>query len=310
MSQGRFSEVIKEAKQAQAQTGAEVQKQSNRTLPISKISLIRQQPRRYFDPVKMQELTQSVKKNGILEPLLVRPLDKDNYELVAGERRLRAAKEAQLEKVPVVIREMDEHQAFQVALVENLQREDLNPLEQAEGIVGLLAIALERENDEIPSLLYKMHNEAKGKITPSVWGNSEGDAVVEVFESLGLNWKTFVKTRLPLLKLPSDLLEALRQGKIEYTKASELSRLKDDRQREKLLQEAIDQNLSLTQIKERLKQLNFKRSDDPPSLKSRFSSIYTRARKSKVWDEPKKQKQLEKLVTELETKFAKLLENS
>ena len=308
MNKGRFSQVINEAKQCLVKTEPEVKANSYKTLSISSIVLSGQQPRRYFDPGKMKELTQSVKKNGILEPLLVRPLNEGKYELIAGERRLRAAQDAQLVEVPVVIRKMNEQEAFQIALIENLQREDLNPVEQAEGIVRLLAITLKRENGQIPSLLYKMQNEAKGKITPSVWGKPEGDAVVNIFENLGLNWKTFVKTRLPLLKLPSVILEALRDGCIEYTKAAEISRLKDNDQCKELLQEVIEQNLSLSQIKERIKQINLPDNDDSSNLKFRFSKIYTKAKKSKVWDDPKKQKQLEKLVTDFETRIQKLIE--
>ena len=135
-------------------------------------------------------------------------------------------------------------------------------------------------------------------------------AVVEIFEKLGLNWKTFVKTRLPLLKLPSVILEALRQGELEYTKASLISRLKDENQRSQLLKEVIEQNLSLSQIKERIKQLSSPDTNDSSSLKLRFSKIYTNAKKSKVWNDPKKQKQLEKLVTDFKNKFALLLENN
>jgi hypothetical protein len=77
-----------------------------------------------------------VKEHGILEPLLVRPLKDGEYELVAGERRLRAAREVGLEAVPIVVRELDDRQAIQVALIENLQREDLNPVEETDAVLG------------------------------------------------------------------------------------------------------------------------------------------------------------------------------
>ena len=90
----------------------------------------KKQPRRYFDPDRQAQLIKSVQEHGILEPLLVRPLADGLYELVAGERRYRAAQELGLKEVPVVIREFDDKQALQVALIENLQREDLNPNQQ------------------------------------------------------------------------------------------------------------------------------------------------------------------------------------
>jgi len=112
---------------------------SPQSVNISQIILSQQQPRRYFDPDKMQQLAQSIQEHGILEPLLVRPLTGDTYELIAGERRYRAAKEVGLTYVPVVIRAMTDRQALQIALIENLQREDLNPLEETEGMLSLLA---------------------------------------------------------------------------------------------------------------------------------------------------------------------------
>ena len=91
----------------------------------------------------MQALVQSVKTDGILQPLLVRPLGEEKYELVAGERRYRAAKEVGLTEVPVIIGDLTQQQALRVALVENLQREDLNPVEETEGILQLLSHHLE-----------------------------------------------------------------------------------------------------------------------------------------------------------------------
>lgn len=314
MSKGRFSEVIKEAKQSLSPVSTEItdltagNNLTSQSVPVLSISISPNQPRKYFAPEKMQELIQSIKSNGILEPLIVRPLADNKFELVAGERRLRAAKEANLPKVPAIVREMDDCQAFQIALVENLQREELNPVEQAQGIVTLLALNLNKESGEIAPLLYKMQNEAKGKITPNVWGKTEGQRILEIFANLGVNWQTFVKTKLPLLKLPTEILEALRQGSIEYTKAKEIGRVKDPDLREKILTEAIEQNLSLVQIKEKIRQLNFQEVHKDSSLKDRFSNIYIRARKSKVWDDPKKRKQLEKLVAFLETNLAKILE--
>jgi ParB family chromosome partitioning protein len=99
---------------------------------IDSIRPSRYQPRTEFDPEKLAELAASVKAQGILQPLLVRSRAAGGYELIAGERRLRAAKLAGLLKVPVVVREVDDRTAFELALIENLQREDLDPLEEAE----------------------------------------------------------------------------------------------------------------------------------------------------------------------------------
>lgn len=102
---------------------------------LDKLTLPATQPRRYFDPQALASLVESVKTNGILQPLLVRPSG-ERYEVVAGERRYRASLTAELTEVPVIVREMTDEQAVQYALVENLQREDLNPIEETEGILS------------------------------------------------------------------------------------------------------------------------------------------------------------------------------
>lgn len=108
------------------------------TLRLSEIEPNRDQPRKIFNEQALNELADSIREHGILQPLLVRPLATGNYQLVAGERRWRASRMAGLTEVPVVIREMDEVQAMEIALIENLQREDLNAIEEAQGYRQLL----------------------------------------------------------------------------------------------------------------------------------------------------------------------------
>jgi len=274
------------------------------TVAISCIQLPAQQPRQYFDPQKMEQLVLSVKEHGILEPLLVRPLNEpDVYELVAGERRYRAAKEAGLTDVPAVIRALSDEQAVQLALVENLQREDLNPVEETQGVLQLLALKLEIAVSEVPKLLYRMQHEAKGKVAHNVMGSLENEAVQAVFASLAtMTWESFVNNRLPLLNLPDDVLEALQQGKIAYTKAQVIARVKDKQQRLKLLSEAIPLNLSLTQIKEQIASTKSNAStseNDSLPLREQVDDVLRLVKRSKVWTDPKKQKRLEKLLSEL-----------
>ena len=240
---------------------------------------------------------------GILEPLLVRTLGKpDVYELVAGERRYRAAKAAGLTEIPAVIRELTDEQAVQLALVENLQREDLNPVEETEGILQLLALKLEMAVGEVPKLLYRMQHEAKGQVAHNVMGSSGNEAVQAVFASLAtMTWESFVNNRLPLLNLPDDVLEALQQGKIAYTKAQAIARIKDEDQRQGLLKDAIAQDFSLAQIKEQIDSLKSKAvaTADQPPLKNQIDDVLKLAKRSKVWDDPKKQKKLEKVLADL-----------
>jgi ParB family chromosome partitioning protein len=243
--------------------------QSVKAVAIEKIVLPPQQLRHYFEPEKMQELVASLRQHGILDPLLVRPLDNQTYELVSGERRYRAAKAVEMQEVPVVVRQLSNEEALQIALIENLQREDLNPAEETQGIVQLLAIKLKMEAQDIPLLLYKMQHEAKGRIAQNVLGNSQGQVVQEVFRDLGLmSWKSFVSSRLPLLKLPAEILEALHQGKIAYTKAQVLAKVKAQEQRQALLEEVIAKTLSLAQIKQRITSNTVRLSQKPDRLRA------------------------------------------
>ena len=270
------------------------------TISIESIKLPNSQPRRYFDPEKLEQLVISVKEHGILEPLLVRPLEAGQYELVAGERRYRAALQVGLKEIPIVIRKLNDREALQLSLVENLIREDLNPIEETEGILQLLSLRLNQDTDNVVSLLYRMQNEAKGKVTQNVLGSDDSEAIEAVFDALGMiSWESFVSSRLPLLKLPEDVLEALRKGEIEYTKATAIARVKDLAQRTALLEATIADSLSLTQINERIKasrQVN----PEPPSLKNRYKEASSQLQKAKVWENPKKQKALEKLLAQIE----------
>jgi ParB family transcriptional regulator, chromosome partitioning protein len=260
------------------------------------------QPRRYFEPQAMQSLVESVKQNGILQPLLVRPAG-NKYELVAGERRYRAAQEAALTEVPITVRQMSDEQAAQYALTENLQREDLNPIEETEGTLQLLALRLGCETAEVSSVIYKMENEAKGKITRNVSGNSEAEIVEKVFAELGkISWQSFIRTRLPLLKLPEDILSALRTGQIEYTKAKEIAKLTSKEERTELLEATLSLSLSLSEIQQQVKAKQ--PPARPPTLQNRLEATYKQAKKSKVWENPQKQKKLESLLGELEALMA------
>jgi ParB family transcriptional regulator, chromosome partitioning protein len=272
------------------------------TLAIESIVLPAQQPRRYFDPEKLAQLVESVKAHGIIEPLLVRPLDSGSYELVAGERRYRAAKEVGLTAVPIVVRELSSDEALQLALIENLQREDLNPVEETEGILQLLAFRLNCSIASASSLLYRMNNAAVGNVNHNVMISPEAALVKTCFSEIGImGWESYTRNRLPLLKLPEDILECLRQGKIEYTKAKAIAQIKEKTARANLLQVAIAQNLSLKDIRDRVVASRQVDAEPPlPSLQSRLTVAYQKAQKAQIWQNPKKQKQFEKLLLKLE----------
>ncbi|PHJ59027.1 plasmid partitioning protein ParB [Nostoc linckia z18] len=285
---------------------------SANTVAINLIKLPPSQPRRYFDPQKLEELSRSIKELGILEPLLVRPLPGGDYELVAGERRYRAASMAALTEVPIISREMDDATTYQVRLVENLQREDLNPLEETEGILELLVLRLEMVLHEVISHLNRMRNvcdryDENSEVRHNVMSQPQTKIIEELFASLGrMSWQSFVKNRLPLLNLPQNVLEVLRSGQIEYTKAKAIARVQDDKTRKELLEDAIAYNLSLSEIKRKIQEIEQQLKSESPSqtepvsIKQRVDDTFQRFKKAKVWDDPKKKAKIEKVLAQLE----------
>jgi len=164
--------------------GETVQRARNtRTMPIEKLRPGRYQPRQHFDEESMRALIESVRRQGIIQPILVRrdPDVPEVFEIIAGERRWRAAQTVQLHEVPVVIRDISDDDALQVALIENIQRQDLNPIEEAEG--------------------YK-------RLTDD-FGHSQN----EVAEAVGKS-RSHVANTLRLLSLPPEVLEMVRSGQL------------------------------------------------------------------------------------------------
>ncbi len=271
------------------------------TVSITKIHLPQNQPRRYFGSEKLQQLADSIKQHGILEPLLVRPFKEGEYELVAGERRYRAAKEVGLDEIPVTIRQLSDREALQLALVENLQREDLNPIEETEGVLDLLSLTMDCGKDSILDALTQMATAQKKGIETSGNVSRQIETITTILEStIGITPESFRTSRLPLLNLPSDILDAIRQGKLEYTKARMIARIKNADQREAILEEVIAQELSLNQIRERIKAILLGTSIETPTLKQRMQNISRRFQRTKFLDNPKKQKQIEKLIAQME----------
>lgn len=273
---------------------------------IDKIKVNPKQPRRWFDPEKMAQMVESVKEYGILEPLLVRPLNDGEYELIAGERRLRAAKEAKLTAVPIVSKELSDKQALSVAILENLQREDLNPVDEVEAILELLAINLDISTEEVKSILSSVANYRKKNQELSdnlAWQLEQIESTLTLVGRF--NAESFRTSRLPLLKMPEDVLTALRHGKLEYTKARAISRVKDDQARADILDKAISQDLSLTQIKELIEQRDSQKPEKEVTPDRVFSQrcidISKRLKDNQAIADIKKRRKLEKLLSDIES---------
>lgn len=197
-------------------------------LPISHISPNRYQPRSIFDEEKIKELAQTIHTHGMIQPIIVRKLTDDQYELIAGERRWRAVQSLGWENVSAIIRDMNDTETASVALIENLQREELTVIEEATAYEQLLQ-------------LHSLTQEA-------------------LAQRLGKNQST-IANKLRLLKLPKEVQEALLNKKISERHARALIVLKDPQRQIKTLHKIIDQELNVKQTEELIKQQNEPRKD-------------------------------------------------
>ena len=191
------------------------------TLKISEIEPNREQPRKEFDEKALSELAESISKHGLLQPLLVRPLTLGGYQIVAGERRYRACRMAGLTEVPVIIRELGESETMELALIENLQREDLTPLEEALGYKVLM--------------------------------DEHGFSQEEVAQSVGKS-RPAVANALRLLKLPESISEYLKDGRISAGHARALLTIEDEELMKELAEEIVNKDLSVRQVEKICKQ--------------------------------------------------------
>jgi ParB family chromosome partitioning protein len=278
-------------------------------LPVSEIVPRANQPRRYFDPDALARLTQSVQENGVLQPVLVRSGVNGKYELIAGERRLRAAQAAGLNMIPAVVRDMNEEEATEIALLENLQREDLNPVEETEGILDLLTLKLRSDRQAIISML-NTESRTGQSAAEEITQHPDWEVLTKILSAVGLSPQSFRVHRLPLLKMPEDILEALRQGKIQYTKTREIAKISDEIVRKQLLDRAIAENWSLSVIRKEVNQLKKQKTSDlqkdADALKKRMDSALKRLKKVKALDNSARRKELETIMQTIEAFLEKV----
>ena len=197
------------------------------TLKLSEIEPNRTQPRKDFSEEAMAELADSISRHGVLQPLLVRPLAGGGYQIVAGERRRRACRMAGVSEVPVVIRDLSDSEVMQLALIENLQREDLSPVEEAMGYQTLIE-------------QYQFTQE-------------------EVSKTVGKS-RPAITNALRLLSLPQDLLELVSEGKLSAGHARTLLAFPEEESMRQAAKLTVEQGLSVRQL-ERLA----KKAGEPPS---------------------------------------------
>ena len=198
---------------------------SQQKLPITKIEPRRGQPREHFDQERLQELAESIEKHGMIQPITVRPMENGYYQIIAGERRWRAARLAGLKEVPVSIMEADEQTTTELALIENLQREDLNPIEEARGYKKLMDhFALTQE---------------------------------QVAERVGKS-RPVITNAMRLLKLSDGAAVLVESGELSLSHARAILEVAEPQAQTSLALLAVRDGLSVRQVTELVKKMNAK----------------------------------------------------
>ena len=213
---------------------------ANNTLPLEEIVPNKEQPRKTFDETALEELAESIRQHGVLQPLLVRPLPGGGYQLVAGERRYRASRIAGLREVPVVIRELSDVETMEIAIIENLQREDLKPLEEANGY-KMLMDNFEFTQEEIAKTV--------GKSRPAI------------------------TNALRLLNLPEDMQNMLERGEMTAGHARTLLSFKNEDQMKAAARRVTMEGISVRELEKMAKRANEEKpekADKPAKRRIRY----------------------------------------
>ena len=191
-------------------------------LKIDKIVTNNNQPRKYFDNEKMSELKDSIKNSGLLQPITVRKISNGKYEIVAGERRYRACRELGMESIPVIEMNVGDARGYELSVLENIQRENLNPIEEAESYLMLM----------------------------EVYGYTQE----KLSEKLGKT-RSSVSNKMRILKLPTSVKEMVKKGEISYGHARTLLSLSDEKKIEEAAKEIINKGYSVRETERRVKVL-------------------------------------------------------
>lgn len=210
---------------ASAKDGStEVEKQASGVIyvDINEIKPNENQPRKVFDEAKIEELADSISSYGLIQPIILRKAEK-GFEIVAGERRWRAARKANLSKVPCILKELSDEENMVISIIENMQREDLNPIEEAEALSQMI--------------------------------KRFGFNQEEVAKSVGKS-RSYVTNALRLLKLPRKILDFVQEGQISSGHAKMLIGIEDEKKQMLLAEKVVNEDISVREIEKLVKQLS------------------------------------------------------
>jgi ParB family transcriptional regulator, chromosome partitioning protein len=233
-----FSRFFSFGEKEQEETMEKQEKEEVRKIPVSKIVPNRFQPRTIFDEEKIEELALTIHTHGIIQPIVVRECEDGKFEIIAGERRWRAVQKLGWSEIPAIIKNLNDKETASVALIENLQREELTPIEEAMAYAKLL----------------ELHNLTQEALA----------------QRLGKGQST-IANKLRLLKLPQEVQEALLHRTITERHARALIVLKDKEKQLKLLQEIIDKQLNVKQTEDRVLKMLEATNPKPKPKRKAFS---------------------------------------
>lgn len=218
-------------------------------LPVEDIRPNPHQPRKKFDQDALQELADSIMQNGVLQPIIVRASSVKGYEIIAGERRLRASKIAGKDVIPAIVRDLTEAQMIELAVLENLQREDLTSMEEAEAYQTLME-KLNLTQEEVGKRL--------GKSRP------------------------YITNSLRLLKLPNEVQQMVQDGLISYGVARTLLSLKDDQKMIKLAKQAVKESLTVREVEQEVQKINNPKKSEKTIAQTPTKPNYIRESESQL----------------------------
>jgi ParB family chromosome partitioning protein len=231
-----------------------------RQVPLGRIDPNPEQPRLALDQDALNELAASVREHGVLQPVLLRPLPAGRYQLVAGERRWRAAQLAELATIPALVEEIDDETALEIAIIENLQREDLSPLDEA-------------------AMYQRMTHDY-------------GYSVRKLAQKLGKD-KGYVENRLRLANAPSEIRELVSLRKDTVSHAYELLKVQDPRRRKRLAEQVARGELTLQRLRQRIEGRPISDQDDPPRRRRRLRTAAGEAAAAATAEAPASEPEVE-----------------
>ena len=224
-----FSTSEIDTKKINSEKADEIRAQGIEFIDINDIKPNENQPRKVFDDVKLQELANSIKEHGLIQPVILRQAKK-GYEIVAGERRWRACRKAGLKEIPCMIKELTDEQNMLVAIIENMQREDLNPIEEAEGLNQMIS--------------------------------SFGMTQEEVSKSVGKS-RPYITNSLRLLKLPQEVRDMVSEGKLTTGHARAIAGIGDRQKQIQLAEYVIKEELSVREVERLIKEQHSPKKKNP-----------------------------------------------